>query len=688
MTKYIKEKVMKKILVLVLSLALFFSCDFMGENGDPNGNGEELNNLTTAQKEAAAETLMEEGKLDEALAAYDEIINLADASTDATIRWSILKLASITVHEDVRTLASDLGVQDYPATMNEALGGESTMDPMSAMPTIANSHMFTQFDDEYSTVSPMLALLYNMKNSYPDGFDPIMDGFVNATAVMDEVIAKIDGLGADASFALTFDMIFPGQEFDPVSSPWPTDINGQAAEIVLGKAEVLIVAATLEGVRAFAYAANSISLRVDLDGYWDIFNPVDGQFFEFDVNGDIIGVNESYDFSNFEDPIKFGLLETSDDATAVLAEARAHFANVFRFIKEAGDLVASRTDADGFFISPEFVGEESWPMVVEFNTSLGVVMDKVIDSIENNTTIYIPMPTEEQFMEDYIISLGDPNNWPTAAGDGVIAINLGKMFEKPLFAIENLIELDDTRGFVIYDITDELNAVVANSYTDSNTYALKVVDNTFNGVIDANIASMIPEYIPLPTLFAATELTPEGEIYVVNGVEYESEGSIFHLIKYIDEDISVDAVDVDLFENQYVKLDYISYYDEDGDYISGNSTYWELGYDVYAMFDGSTVTYYYVAYDNTITYETATYDISGYDIITFNSTDIGEIDAYAHDNYDDSMCLHLNIGHTTVDSEDKDGDSDTTDDIYVEYEWNYADANNLPAFETATPVVE
>lgn len=702
---------MKKFLVLVLSLALFFSCDFLGENVDPNGNGNgngnELPEMTTAQKEAAAEALMDDGKLDEALTAYDEIIQLDDASADASIRWSMLKLASISVHQDVRTLASDLGVQDYPTTMNEALGADSTMDPMSAMPTVENSHMFTQFDDEYSTVSPMIALLYNMKNSYPDGFDPMMDGFVNATAVLDEIIVELGNLSPNASFTLTYDMIFPGEEYDPYYSSWPGE-NGQPQEIVLGKAEILLFAASLEGVRAFAYAANSISMRVDLDGYWDIFNPVDGDFYEFDEFGDIVGVNESYDFENFQDPIKYGLLETSDDAAEMLEQSRIHFANVFRFIKEAGDLIAARTVSDDFFISPSMVGEDVWPTIVDANATLGILMDKVIDSIENNTTIYIPMPPEEVyneydeyvsggFNEDYILSLGNLNNWPTQAGEGVIAINLGNMFEKPLFAIENLIELDGTKGFVIYDITDEENAVVATSYTDGNSYALKLVDNTFNGVIDENIASMIPEYIPLPVLFAATELTAAGENYVVNGVTYISEGSVFKLIKYIDDDIAFDAVDVNLFENQYLRLNYISYYDENDDYITGSSPYWALGYDaVYALFDGdsSTVTYYYVVnqyneetweYEDVITYKTMSYEISGFDVIVFDGTEIGDI--YA-DTWDDGESLYLEIVLTEVDTDDVDYDGDTLENIYVEYDWDYANLDFLPNLDSATPVVE
>lgn len=697
-TKYIKENAMKKILVFVLSLALFFSCDMIDPgngDGDGDGDGNGTPTLTTEQKEAAAEGLMDDGQLDEALAAYEEILQLDDASAEASIRWSMLKLASISVHEDVRTLASDLGIQEYPTTMNEALGGESTMDPMSALPTVANTDMFSQFDEMEAT---MIALLYNMKTNYPDGFDPIMDGFINATAVMDEIITELDNLDPGATFALTYDM-FNDQPYDSYNSSWPLDNNGQPGDIVLGKAEVLLFAASLEGVRAFAFAANSISMKVDLDGYWEIFNPVDGDFYEFDEFGDIVGVDETYDFANFEDPIKYGLFETSDDATDMLAQSRVHFANVFRFIKEAGDLVATRTANDDFFISPANVGDQ-WEMVVDINTSLGVVMDKVIDSIENDTTIYIPMPTEDEYdendvlisegqsMDEYILFLGDEANWPTAAGDGVIVVNLGKMFEKPLFAIENIIELDETRGFVIYEYsynedTEEETVDVATAFDEANTYAVKVVDNTFNGVIDENIASEIPNYIPIPTLFAATELTPKGDTYVVNGVTYTSDGSIFHLIKYIDEDLTLDPVDPSIFEGQYLELREIYYEDLDGEYITDMGSWSDGWVDTYAYFESGVMKIYEVEgyWDYSVdpavytvtsnTYTESTYSISGYDIITIDGVE-NYIEAYT---YDDDMYLNLEISGVVTDSDDIDGDLDDTEQIMEEYNFEYADSD-------------
>lgn len=660
----ILEKKLKKILLLVFTMILFFSCDFF-KAVNPE---EEEPALTTEEIEASANLLLDEGKLDEALDEYQKVIDSGEASEEAIFWWTSLKISSLAVDSNILEIATKLGLSTYPKTMNDAYMNDSFIPTNgNIMPAIENSSMFTQFDSDNNNVSSsMLALLYNLQKNYPDGFDGLIDSAISASEKLDDILNVLTKISDDASLDLKYSM-FNDDTFDPTLENWPVSVEGSTtpAVVTVGKAEVYLMCSTIELLRSILLMLQSVDYSADLDGYWSIFNPLNGNFYTFDLDGTPTGIKEDFDYSKIPNPLNSGFLQQSDDAIAVLAESRTHFANVFKNIKASSILISNRTESSNFFLSPAnaSISLEDWNSVIQYHSLLETTADKIIDSIENNKIIYIP--ELEGMTEDDLKSYSDPAKWPTSG----IGINLGKLFSKPLFALDNMFDLETNGDLKLYQKTGTTYSL-ATSYNEAGDYRIKIKDITFNGLLNQNITDIIPQsivntedisgndiYLTINTKLAGHKFTPKGSNFTYNGATFTSAGSIFTgFIIDLDSNLRKTA-DINTLKEKYYELD-ITYSES-----SNPSSYYSDDHFRYIYIDDSKLTVYKRTYDDDynsiITYKDYTY-------IEFDDgIKIGENYGMVCDDGGDYYMIYFDNSKDFV---DVDSDNDLTEIVNMEVE--------------------
>lgn len=529
------DKMLKKIVLFLIVTCLFLGCE---QNQTPKPEYEE--ELTKAK-----ESLVN-GDLDGAIKSFDEVVKSDEATPQDKLMWSLLSLANITVDDKMVSIANSFGIENYPTTLNEVVMGSMSGTNNSLIPQIKNVEMFTPDSREVESVvefdATFLAVLYNIKESYKDGFNPLVDDYVDAFTVLDNVIDELYSISDEDEFVLSYSYFYP-DEYSPSRSEWPASYdseNGlQPEDIVLGKAEILPLLSVLEFIRAMQFMSKTLDYSIEVSTYWDIFNPVDGSFYS-EVEGNLT-IDPNFDYSTIPSPLSQGFLTERDSAKEDLITARDHFVGSIQYIQESLRLISNRTSEDNFFISPAnpLIGTADWEYVTAISGYTETFGDMIIDSMVDGDVIYFPTNADVDSLEDINELI---TNWPTE-GSGV---NLSKLFEKPLFALDNLLDLNETTyepNIYIYN-NGSMELMSKADYTSNGEFFICFKDYTFNSLIvgaDNFIENEILNYegdlvvidksvyIPLTNnqLLVGCSVFPAGETFKWYNVEYKSTGSFY-----------------------------------------------------------------------------------------------------------------------------------------------------------------
>lgn len=516
-------------------------------------------NKTAEEFEEEGDRLLKSRDFDSALLQYQKAINTGQASSEATLWWSMLTLLSISVDEEIQEIAKNIGLENYPAKMDDMFWGESGVvsvygnDSPSEVfdlifPRVRNQEMFNALFTNYGSDSinvgatQLLAVMYNIQDHYPDGLNSIVDSLMSVLNKMDKVVEQLVAISDDTIISYTYDM-FEGTDFVPGKSLWPTvaDDKGNVSSKVIkvGKAEVYSLAGSLEFLRSMLLLGQSLSYSLDFDGYWGNFNPLDGAFYSYDpITHGVTGLNQNFDWSTVGNPLADNFLYARANAGTLLAKSKGKFINSINYIDRGAELLVARDDSVDFYISPanDSISESLWLDIKRGQEIVSTVADKVIDSVNNGTVIYLPNYSDFDSLEKASHFI-DPGKWPK---DGY-GINLGVLFSKPLLAIDTLFDIANN-GEPVFYINNSGEYDVATKFKNSETYYIKFKDLTFNDLLvgfgnytehyfDCDVLVDGSVFIPLrdrnSRIMVGSSLTPIGETFYSDGKEYLSRGSFF-----------------------------------------------------------------------------------------------------------------------------------------------------------------
>lgn len=473
---------------------------------------------------------------EEALNLFEEAKNADPLNTEAVLYWTVLNIGSTVVDTAVRDIAGSAGMVGYPQTMQEFITGD-WMDamPVSSVDSWENSdgsrttdiytHFYpeitipegfdslsyfnvaTQADSMLTYDEYIHAVAFNLQKSYPTGFNApvssvvsLIKGKLNETVAALSVISGYDSISFDA------DMFIVGG-YDPFTSVWPVDVNGDPIPVVIGESEVLLSMASLQIVNSLLNTVLAVDLDVDLAAFYTAFNLKDGVFW----GADYLANQRTYDWNDAIEsaynwggdlpqyPLETGFLQTSVNADAVMAESKQYMADALGNLSAAIDGILARDGVTtDFTFSDTEMDAAIWDEIVNITKISDIMVDKLATSLNTNSSVTIPM---NLFSSDYAMYTNE-SAWPSAADwSGVtsiynfdnadIDVNLAAMFEKPLFALDNLIDLKANGEPVIYRIN-------GSTYTPVDTYsaaelaadrladvkfAVKIKDLTYGGLV-------------------------------------------------------------------------------------------------------------------------------------------------------------------------------------------------------------
>ncbi|MBN2657670.1 MAG: hypothetical protein JXR86_11470 [Spirochaetales bacterium] len=520
-----------------------------------------LADTSETDEEAAARLVLEARNalnlenFTEALNLFEEAKTADPANTEAALFWAILNIGSTLVDPKVQEVIAAAGILGYPETMEEfitsdwtkampvmdgiwksysgdiqvVMGVYTNLYPEINIPEGFDSLPFYGLDledaPELSLGEYMNIIAYNFQNSYPDGFNTPVTNVVNLVKEkLDGTISALEGIASNDSISLEADM-FMTEQYDPFTSLWPTDGNDEPMAIVIGEAEVLLSVASLQIVNSLLNSVLAVDLSVDLAAFYSAFNMKDGLFWdatyladqrEYDWNEEL---ESAYHWSSLpQKPFASGFLQTSADSDTVMAASKQYMSDALANLAAAADDLQARTGTESSFTFSE-AKMDSWATVKEVVDVAAILVDKLNDSLTNNKSVVIPGEILMGSFTGYDVE----TNWPaTADWSGVaviddifsadMAINMSKLFEKPIFALDNLIELDSFGEPVLYSENSGSYSAVT-SYTgvqaiaDMGTdkkFAVKVKDITFGGLVDipGSVIESILADLDLPSYIA------------------------------------------------------------------------------------------------------------------------------------------------------------------------------------------
>lgn len=514
--------------------------------------------LPAEEYEEAGLVFLKDNLFNKALEKFQKAVNTGAASPQGKLWWSMLTLASISVDKNVLDVVDNLGIENYPTTLNGLVGIEDDMIEKvltdtdtyiddtdteitenyyeSVFKHVKNQELFIKADNSYLPEAQILAVLYNIQKNYPDGLNSIADSVNDALSEIDNVVKVLLTISDDASLSYTYKM-FNNSDFVAGKNSWPTKTDNNSnitpMDITVGKAEIYSIVSGLELTRSMFLMAQSVSLSGDLGSYWDIFNLLDGTLYTF-KDEKILGISESFDWSTVKNPLTDGFLYTRNDANTILAEAKVRFTNSFKYIKLSSEMIVTRDKNSQFFLSPanEHITSEVWGNVKSIQSIGAVVADKVINSLDNSSVVYFPDFSTIKSLDDALI-YADVTTWPTSG----YGINFGTLFSKPLFALDSLLDIADN-GEIVFYVYDGTTYSVATTFVDE-TYYIKFKDTTFNGLL-SGFNSLIPEEINVQAdnsifikllsemnVMVGSSLMTAGTKFTIDGKEYVSTGTFF-----------------------------------------------------------------------------------------------------------------------------------------------------------------
>ena len=351
-------------------------------------------------------------------------------------------------------------------------------------PTFASMEKETWFTTATKNESYFAQLVTaNILKGNVNGLDSAIDDLYSALFESNEyksAIKKIDSVKADVLVPSTLIEALELQQF-----------YGQGEKIKLGKTELNLVKALLNIYKGIFEYVQSIDLSTDLSFLETkkIFsnNSVKGNEFAQYLNTTFTGYDAALD------PIANKFLSTRSEKK--LAASKETFISVIDDVVAAYDSITGTNS-----IYPAVVGQYAKQGKVFREAAVALKT-----AISKGKEFFMPMEME-----------GIPAAWPTAAGNGILSVNMGEVFGKDLFAINTYLDLCDYSGHKapsLYIVTgqDASGKPILKNYTELKTISLgqdyiclKVDLSKLEAL--TNMAAMIPlesEYIPLPVQAAA-----------------------------------------------------------------------------------------------------------------------------------------------------------------------------------------
>jgi hypothetical protein len=464
------------------------------------------------------------------------------------------------VDSDVQAIASAAGFVDYPETMEDFISGD-WMSAMSVIDGISSEYTedgvkiattvypslypeveipegfdsisfwdITDQDSSLLTTEEYLQIVaYNLQNSYPDGFNSpvasvveLIDEKLDATITALEVLSTLDSISLEA------DMFTVG-DFDAFTSIWPSNAAGDPVTVVIGESEILLSVASLQLMNSLLNSILAVDHSIDLATFYSAFNLNDGSFWgsDFLENQNGIDWNDeleaAYNWGELPQyPLSTGFLQTADDADSIMDESKEYMSDALFNLATAIEGIQARSgDSSIFTFSEAGMGSDTWSTVIEVVDVTEIFIDKLYTSLSNNVAVTIPC----EIFSGVISGYDEADNWPADAdwsvfdttgkiSDVDMNINLAALFDTPITALDNLIELNSNGEPVLYS-EDSGNFTAVTSYdaekmiadeSAGTHYAIKVKDVTFGGLVEIpeDVVDDLVSVIPI-----SSELTQE-----------------------------------------------------------------------------------------------------------------------------------------------------------------------------------
>ncbi|MFW5745799.1 MAG: pre-peptidase C-terminal domain-containing protein, partial [Spirochaetota bacterium] len=244
-------------------------------------------------------TALDEERYNDALSEFTNALLVDGAEDDpeygvAFAGYNALYLMTGLTHPDVVAVARDnLGLADYPNDMDELLTGSwlqnvvETSDYQYLAPRITGQ---SDLDgdgvvDGYERSIAMMEYFVTHNAGFADVANPALAVLESR---LDNALQQIDAMGPDQLMTFTWNMVY--DDLDEIVSyfhysdgtagyAWPVDAHGNPIDVVIGKADLRLLAAMGQMLKVFIHQGQVYDLNLTqalLQDYYDDYNPEDG----------------------------------------------------------------------------------------------------------------------------------------------------------------------------------------------------------------------------------------------------------------------------------------------------------------------------------------------------------------------------------------------------------------------------
>lgn len=450
-------------------------------------------------------TALENDDFETALAEFTLAYAEDNTSGLAFAGYNALYLMKLAVDADLVAMArNNLGQPDYPTNMDELFSGQwlqEFVEPgdyyASTMPRFSGQ---TDLDADgvIDTYERMVAFLEYFLINNAD-FNTLADTILDKLGDrLDYHVLQIMSMPLDVEMRFTWDMVFDDWETEVVDYEpgdgdhfgWPTDGHGNPIEVVIGRADLMLLASLIK-LQEFmihmgkVYNLNMLNAAGDsiLVEYWNTFDPDGG--------------TAPGSYSSDVKPFMTEFLEPRDTWMTDLNAAKAAFLTAMDYIKNAlYEIKANPAERAGYFLSssseePGIAG--NWAKVVD-GMEFGIrVIDETVLSVtdpEADYVLYVPIAAVFSGQFDYYTF----GNWPTSiVADESVGVNLGTLFLNPFSFLVELGANGEPIWYQFSDLPATFSAVsdIANPAVPALVFA-KIYDLTLNGLVPAETLDFLP----------------------------------------------------------------------------------------------------------------------------------------------------------------------------------------------------
>jgi hypothetical protein len=499
---------------------------------DPDGNIAVDYVLITATSSSGDTQDQAAALVDEGITALEESFDFETAyskfsqavATDPTypeavLGYSMLDMMMVAIDPAMVDLATNyLGLADYPSdfaslidltwletvTIEEDWDDDGTIDNTYDFmaPRITNQSNYDIDSDGTidGTERGIAAAAFFAANN--DGFNYFVDEISwMIEDRLDAAFSNLDAVPSDAQMTVSWEMFGFPTESDAINSGWPTDSAGTTAiDIVLGKAELKLIAASLHMLRHQFYLAQVWNLTLPLQAYWDAFGEdlIDGDTDNDDNPMELGYLTDGDTLNTPANPLFGNFLEARADASNYITYAKWDFEDFLNEIQEASNMMLSRG-------SPYTLSSAEWmfdgtdgPAWSEIETGIYFIQQyigEIQDSLYDNTLAILPN-TSDAFDYNGPVEYWDHylSNWPTDVGPEYysMGVNFYNLYNSGAIGISALFDLHDgtnnTAGepvFYSYSSGSFVEETTVPALDGSDPiYYVKMIDPTLGGAID------------------------------------------------------------------------------------------------------------------------------------------------------------------------------------------------------------